>query len=499
MSLIRMKPRKGRVVGIERLVKGALVCDPEFVKPDEPCSKAQLGPEERTKILSDLVPLIVAELEKPPPEPAQGGQPAPDPSFQYKDAAFLMLTYEDAQVVPDPGLRKALEEALTKWAMADFDNRLNDRTQAYGMEQLLRHIGPSSVKGLPALMTKEGKNLSKMSDIIAKIGDKSTREEASKKLVGIAEYIASDKWRKDKLPELKEANRKAGFDPTEKQLEKQMADFQDESVTRVYASMKQVGGEAVVNYALGVAANGKEDTKRRQTALAALEGHIDRKNDKQIAKLIELASDKKAPPEVVDQAFRRIRELPREKVIGKLYDFFDGEDWKIRRLAGATILQMSKVEHVDEFLGKLEAKATKNFNLPEAITYGAYLAGLKGGDPLKALEPHMTKGGSRSRLTAISYWYEKGTKKDLGKVESYERDRLGVPKCDDEDTCDWSCLVPQGDKKESKTVQTVGDFVSYCIKPKMAETDPEAKKPEGGGKEEKKQDGTKKEGDKDDK
>lgn len=500
MSLIRMKPRKGRAVGIERLVKGALVCDPEFIKPDEPCTKAQLGPEERTQILSDLVPLIVAELEEPPPEPAQGGQAAPDPSFPYKDAAFLMLTYEDAQVVPDPGLRKQLEEALTKWAMADFDNRLNDRTQAYGMEQLLRHIGPSSVKGLPALMTKEGKNLAKMADIIAKIADKSTREEASKKLVEIAEYIASEKWRKDKLPELKEANRKAGFDPTEKQLEKQMADFQEESVTRVYSSMKKVGGDAVVNYAIGVAANGKEATKRRQTALAALEGHIDRKNDKQIDKLIELASDKKAPPEVVDQAFRRIRELPREKVIGKLYAFFEGEDWKIRRLAGATILQMSKVEHVDEFLDKLDAKATKNFNLPEAITYGAYLSSLKGGDPLKALEPHMNKGGVRSRLTAISYWYEKGNKKDLSKLEPYERDRMGVPKCDDEDACDWSCLVPQGDKKESKTVETVGDFVSYCIKPKMAETDPEEKKSEGdSGKEEKKQDGAKKEDDEDDK
>lgn len=500
MSLIRMKPRKGRVVGIERLVKGALVCDPEFIKPDEPCSKEQLGPEERTKILSDLVPLIVAELGKAPPEPAQGGQAAPDPSFPYKDAAFLMLTYEDAQVVPDPTLRKQLEEALTKWAMADFDNRLNDRTQAYGMEQLLRHIGPSSVKDLPSLMTKEGKNLSKMADIISKIADKPTREEASKRLVAIAEYIASDKWRKDKLPELKEANRKAGFDPTEKQLEKQMADFQDESVTRVYASMKNVGGEAVVNYALGVAADGKQDTKRRQTALAALEGHIDRKNDKQIDKLFELTADKKAPPEVVDQAFRRIRELPRDKVIGKLYDFFDTDDWKIRRLAGATILQMSKVEHVDEFLSKLDDKATKNFNLPEAITYGAYLAGLKGGDPLKALEPHMDKGGVRSRLSAISYWYEKGNKKDVGKVAPYEQDRLGVPKCDDEDACDWTCLVPQGDKKESKTVQTVGDFVSYCIKPKMAETDPDTKKPEGGsGNDEKKQDGTKKEGDKDDK
>jgi len=500
MSLIRMKPRKGKAVGIDRLVKGALVCDPEYIKPDEPCAKAQLSPEERTKLLADLVPLIVAELEKPPPEPAQGGQAAPDPSFPYKDAAFLMLTYEDAQVIPDPALRKRLEEALTDWAMADFDNRLNDRTQAFGMEQLLRHIGPSSVKKLPTLMTKEGKNLAKMADIISKIADKETREEASKKLVGIAQYIASEKWRKDKLPELKEANRKAGFDPTEKQLQKQMADFQDESVTRVYASMKKVGGSAVVNYALDVAADPKQDKKRRQTALAALEGHIDRKNDKQIDKLFELAGNKDAPPEVVDQAFRRIRELPRDKVIGKLYGFFEGDDWKIRRLAAATVLQMSKVEDVDEFLDKLDSKATTNFNLPEAITYGAYLAGLKGGDPLKALKPHMDKGDVRSRLAALSYWYDKGNKKDLSKLAPYEKDGQKVPKCKDEDACDWSCLVKQGDKKESKAVETVGDFVSYCIEPKMAQADPDDKKDgEGSGKDEKKQGGTKKEDEKGDK
>ena len=147
MSLIRMKPRKGQHVGITRLVEQTL---------------AELQPDARAKILSDLVPLIIKELEKPPPEAAQGGQAPPDPSFKFKDAAYLMLTYDKTQIISDPELKKRLHEALTKWAMADFETRLNERSQAYGMEQLLRHIGPSSVQGLPALMQTDSRNLAKM-------------------------------------------------------------------------------------------------------------------------------------------------------------------------------------------------------------------------------------------------------------------------------------------------------------------------------------------------
>ena len=472
MALIRMKPRKGQVVGIDRLIKGTLVCDQEYIKPGEPCQRSQLSPEARGKILADLIPMVIEELEKEPPKPAQKGQTPPDPSFKFKDAAFLMLTYEKTQVVADEALRKLLGSALTDWAMADFDRRLNDRGQAYGMEQLLRHVGPSSVVRLPEQMTKDGKNLAKIADMVAKIGSQDTREAASKKLVEIVKYTASQEWGKEKLPELKEANRKAGFDPTDKQLEKQLADFQNESVVRVYASMKKVGGEAVVTYCLDVAADKKQEAARRQTALAALEGHISRKNDGHIKQLFEIAKSD-APPEVIDQTFRRIRELPREKVIDQLYGFFESKDWKLRRLAGATILQMSTAKDVGEFVAKLDEKATNNFNLPEAITYGAYLGGLKEGKPLEALEPLMTKAGVRGRLSAISYWYEFGNKKTLDKVKPYEQDGTKVPACDEEAGCDWTCMVGSGEKKESKEIKTVGDFASFCIKPKMEATDPE--------------------------
>ena len=135
----------------------------------------------------------------------------------------------------------------------------------------------------------------------------------------------------------------------------------------------------MVNYCLEVAADKTQDDKQRQTALAALEGRIDRKSEKQIDSLFAVAKSD-APPTVVDQAFRRIRELPRELAIDKLYAFFDTKDWKLRRLAAATVLQMSSVKHIDEFMDKLADKAKDNFNLGEAIAYGAYLGGLKDGN-----------------------------------------------------------------------------------------------------------------------
>jgi hypothetical protein len=462
LSLIRMKPRKGQHVGIPRLVQETL---------------AQLQPDARAQILADLIPLMIEELKRPPPAVTQGGQPVPDPSFKFKDAAFLMLTYDKVQIITDQALKERLMAALTDWAMADFERRLTDNTQAYGMEQLLRHIGPSSVVQLPSRMTRDSRQLAKLADIVAKIGTKDTREAAGKALVEIATYVSSEEWRKTKLPELKEANRTAGFDPTEKQLDAQMAKFQEESVTRVFASMKKVGGPAVVDYCLKVAADDKQPGDRRQTALAAIEGHIDRKDQDQVKRLLAITTSK-APPVVLDQAYRRVQELPRSQVVGELYPVLANTDWQVRRLAGATILQMSKVEHIDEFLKELGDRATKNFNLPEAITYGAYLATLDNGDAKKALLPHMERGPVQARLAAISYWYEEGTKADVAAIEPYERDFQKIPACDEESGCDWTCLIGPGDKKEPKEIKTVGDFVTHCIKPKMLETDPAKKEKE---------------------
>src|SRR5215475_13136895 len=65
LSLIRMKARQGRRIGVTILVD----------------TLAQVGPESRQIIVAQLVPAIINELKKPPPI-AQAGQPQPpDGSF----------------------------------------------------------------------------------------------------------------------------------------------------------------------------------------------------------------------------------------------------------------------------------------------------------------------------------------------------------------------------------------------------------------------------------
>ena len=86
------------------------------------------------------------------------------------------------------------------------------------------------------------------------------------------------------------------------------------------------------------------------------------------------------------------------------------------------------------------------------------------------------------RVSALSYYYSKGNKTELAALTPYENDGQKVPPCDEDDGCDWKCDVGAGDKKETKDIRTVGEFVRYCIRPKMEQTEPEKDK----GKDEKK-------------
>jgi len=483
MALIGMKPRKGRHVGIERLVKGTLYCDPDFDTEEEPCQKHELTAEERSKINADLIPAIIAELQKPPPAPAQNGQAAPDPSFRYKDAAYLMLSYEGTEIIADANLRAQLEKALIDWAMADFETRLEDRNQAYGMEQLLNYIGPASVERLPTLMVKEGRSLNKMADIVARIGNKATKEEAGKALVEVAKRVGSKAWLEEKEPELREANRARGLEGiSEKGFKKQLERYQTETIIRVFASMKKVGGDAVRDYALSVAANDDAEMSRRVASMAALEGHIGPKDAKAISTLFDIIEGK-APPQVKDKAFARVRELPRDVAAERLYKIVSGKDWLLRRVAGTTLLTLSKVEHAKEYLDKLESFEIQNLHLDEVIKYGTYLGLLEGADPLAKLEPRMKPGNKPvSRLSALAYWYAKGTKEDLDAIKPYLNDSQRIPKCDGKEgeDCGWTCTVEEKDKDVPKEIKTVGDFMTYCIKPKMMTNEP--KKDEGSAK-----------------
>lgn len=512
LSLIRMKPRAGRRPGFSQIdPDGDLeACKRTFVD-----ALAAVSSEPRQAIVAGLVPHIISELKKPAPV-AQAGQPSPpDASFPYKDAAYAMLTFDRAQIISDEALRQDLKTALIEWAMSDFEHRLDNRTQLYGMEQLLRHLGPPSVVGLPKLMTRESQRLDQMAGLVAELGDPKTKEAASAALVSIAKYITSDEWMKVKKPELEAANARSKLQPTPDQFQMQLLTYQGEELLRAFGSLKKVGGRPAVEFALQFAADkgpdlgkrpepaGEKATKeekdkaqgamqlwdlrkeqiekRRQAALAALEGRLDRNNPDDIKRIFDIAKSD-APDSVLDLAFRRVGEMPREVAVDKLYEMFKGDKWKIRRVAAATVLKMSTVKHIDEFMSKLPADG-KNFAMAEAITYGALFGELKEGNVVDGLKKHLSSGPGVARTSALSYYLTLGNKTQIDHVKGLESDSTSAPSCDIEPDCRWVCEVAKEGAKdpkerEQKDIKTVGEFVKYCVMPAMLDRSPEAKKEE---------------------
>ncbi len=231
----------------------------------------------------------------------------------------------------------------------------------------------------------------------------------------------------------------------------------------------------VIDFCLDFAAKKDQSEKRRQAALAALEARLDRNNPDDIKRVLAIAASD-APDIVLDQAFKRLGELPREQVVDKLYDLYKTDKWKVRRAAAMTVLKMSTVKNIDEFMAKLpEGGAAKGFAMPEALAYGASLGDLKEGKPLDALRKYFTSGGATARVTALAYWFTFGTAADLSQVQPSESDGPKVPVCDTDPECKWSCEIAKegaadpAKERESKDIKTVGDFVKYCIEPAMKE------------------------------
>jgi hypothetical protein len=245
--------------------------------------------------------------------------------------------------------------------------------------------------------------------------------------------------------------------------------------------MRKVGGRPCVDFLLTLAASKEQSEKRRQAALAALEGRLDRNNPDDLKRILQIASVD-APDVVLDQAFRRVGELPRELVVDKLYEIFKTDKWKIRRAAAGTVLKMSTAKHIDEFMGKLpEGASAKGFAMGEALAYGASLGDLKEGKPLDGLKKYFSSGTAIQRTTALGYWFTFGTSADVAALAPYENDRTTAPVCETDADCKWACEVPKegakdpAKERESKDIKSVGDFVRFCVEPAMRERQPEKK------------------------
>lgn len=464
MTLVRMKPRSGRRVGIDELVAGL----------------GTLQAPSRARIVSGMVPVLEQEMSKPPPPvPPSGAPREPDGTFAYKDAAFALLTHPSEELVASEPERQRLKGALASWAMADFAPRMDDPSQAYGMGQMLADLGPDGVRRLPELIVPEAKKIGSIAGFIAEIGDAATKLEASKRLVAVAREVDSAPWLARKGPILKQANEASGYKVDGPRFDEQLALYQEEELLRVFASLKQVGQEPAVDYLLAFAADDKGVEKRREAALAAMEGHVDRKNDSQVARLLAIASAANTPDSVRDQALRRVGELPRKQVAESLYGLFAHANWKVRWVAAELILRMSDTSHVDEFMGKLAR--LREMAITEPIRYGKLIASLTGKPaPRELMQGYAARGTPvAARLTALGYYLDQGTREDLPMLEAFAPDSSRVPSCaKGAEGCEWTCEVESGGQQVAKTVQTVGEFVQFCVVPAISARAAPEKSPE---------------------
>lgn len=457
-TLVSMKPRGGRRVGIQGTDEQEGLID----------ALSQMAPAARSALVSKLVPKLQAEMAKPPPV-AQAGQAAPaDPSVPFKDAAFALLTHDDGALMPDEALKKSVRASLAQWCAADFSDRLDDSSQLYGVEQVLRELKADGVRGIPDMMAPGVSKLDRMSDLVGELGDADTKLRASQKLVDVAKDVSSDNWIKQKRPAVEAANKASKLNPNEDQLKAQLTQYQEEELLRVFSSMKKIGGKPVVDYLLGYVQDKAGIEKRRAAAMAALQGNLDRNNATQAQVVLNIAGDPGTPDSLRDVALQRVGEFPRAMVVEKLYELFKNENWKVRWVAASLVLKMSDTSQVPEFMSRIGQ--AEGLAITEPLSYGGLLSDMKGAPPPAELaDKYSTSSNSvPARLTALSYYYAVGTQADLPKVEGFDKDSTATPKCKaDAKECEWKCTVQGASGDEVKEIKTVGEFVEFCVKPAM--------------------------------
>ena len=457
LMLVSMKPRGGRRIGIQGTDEQPGLID----------ALAQMQPAARTAIVTRLVPKLQEEMLKPLP-PSQAGVAVADPTIPYKDAAFALLTHDDGALLTDEGLRKSLKTTLATWTATNFADRLDDTSQMFGMEQVLRELKADGVRSLPDLIVPGANKIDRISQMVADFGDDATKAKASEKLVAVAKEVNSAKWIEQKAGVVEAANKASKLNPKPDQFKAQVAQYQEEELTKVFSSMKKVGGKSVVVFLLAFAQDKQQSEKRRQVALSALQGNLDKKDASHAAAVLAIAGASDTPDPVRDAALQRVGELPRALVIDKLYDLFKDPNWKVRQVAAQLVLKMSETPQLPEFFSKLSQ--ADNMAITEPLRYGALLSNMKGSpSPAEVAEKYASTGHSvQDRLVALGYFYNVGTAADLPKISGYASDHTATPKCKaDAKDCDWKCEVQTAKGPETKEVTTLGEFVEHCVKPAM--------------------------------
>ena len=471
LSLIRMPPRGGVRQGIKYLI--------EKYKDEEGEEREgalnQLAPDTRQQVVDQLVPKLIEELKAPPPARTPEGRLPADPTIPYKDASFAMLVHEPP-LVTNEETKKELRAALTKWAQTGFEDRIENGAQQYGLEQMMRTLGPESVKGLPALVNENTNRIDRIAGLIKDIGDDQAKNDLSKQLVVLADKYNSPEWIAAQTKVVKDFNAKTPNQTvTDQQVAIQVDKVQERRLTEeVFPAMKRVAGKPSVDWLVKYASDGTKPASRRKLALAALEGNLDKNSKDELDKIFGIAKNNDTPDEVRDVAFARMDEFPKEQILNKLYSLGDNPKWKVRWVAFDHALKTLNVKQIPDFMNHLPKSAATKFAMAEALGYAQTIKSDKfEGDPKAKLDTMLSFRESRDmgpKLVALGYFWG-GKKADVKYVQPHTDDKDPLPKCDADDaTCTWACDVPKapGSKEtESHETKTVGEWVKTCLIPNM--------------------------------
>ncbi|HEY6463841.1 MAG TPA: hypothetical protein VIY73_26910, partial [Polyangiaceae bacterium] len=460
LSLIHMRPRSGKRVGLEYLVLGY---DTPLGKV--PGALSVLSEDGRKRIVDDIAPQLVDKMQQPPPpKPADGTAIPPDPSIPYKDAAFSFLAHEPP-LVADDKTKADLTAALTQWVQTSFEARVDNSSQQFGVEQIMRFLGAPSVKTLPATIGEQSTKNDKACQLVADIGDDDTKKRAGEALVSLAKLIDSPGWMDKQRALVNEANAKTHVAVTPQQVADQLRQYQEQELEKVFTNMKRVGGRPVVEYCLAYAKDKGKSEKMRTDALAAIENRVDKNVPADFQTLFDIIRDDQNPDPVRGVAMARLGELPKDMIVTKLYTLFDDKKWQVRLDAARLVLKVISTKDLPEFLRHLPENAKTKMGMNEPFAYGVIIMSMdpKGGPkPRDVLNQYAGSPDLGAKLTFAGSYYQ-AKKAEAGPVIAIDTDKTPLPKCDPADGCNWECTVA----KDQKVPTTVGEFVKWCIEPSL--------------------------------
>jgi hypothetical protein len=470
ISLIRMPPRGGVRQGISFLI--------DKFKDEEGDTRegalSQLSEDTRRQIVDRMAPMLIKELEPPPPPRTPEGRLPADPTIPFKDATFAMLVHEPP-LVSNEKTRHDLKAALTKWAATGFEDRIENGSQQFGLEQMMRFLGADSVRTLPSIINENAARIDRIANLINEVGDEPTKLKTSEALRDLAHKYNTKEWLDAQTKIVKESNARNNIKADDNQVAGQVDKIQERRLTEeVFPAMKKVGGRPAIDYLFGYAADAKHPAERRKLALAALEGRVDKNSPNDLERIFAIAKNEENPDVVRDVAFQRMGEFPKEQIVPKLYTLFEPKKWKTRWVAGETVLKtFSSTRQVPDFLAHLPKTHLTKMGMTEPLSYGGKIRAMEPapGDPKArdVLLPYLTSKEFGAKMTALGFFWE-GKKADRHVVQPFEGDATLLPKCEKEDECSWSCDVPKGPgskETEPKELKTVGEFVKFCLVPSM--------------------------------